>query len=73
MPNLKWLRVRLMYFDGFRDMGCEEQLLASLRQITLPKNFSVHMNWDGEELEDAPFRVFRPGTRESLFPDLNWV
>ncbi|KAL5466258.1 hypothetical protein PMIN06_000228 [Paraphaeosphaeria minitans] len=73
MPSLKWLRVRLMYFDGFRDPGCEEKLLASLRQVTLPKTFDVHLNWAGEEIEGAPFRAFRPGTGESLFPDGEWV
>jgi hypothetical protein len=61
-----------MYFDGFRDMGCEEKLLVPLRQVTRPRTFNLHMNWDGEEIEDAPFQVFRPGKRES-FSNLDWV
>ncbi|KAJ4348018.1 uncharacterized protein N0V89_009390 [Didymosphaeria variabile] len=73
MPSLKWLRVRLMYFDGFRDSGCEEKLLAPLRQVIRPKKFDVHMNWTGEELKDTPFRAIRAGTRESLFPDNDWL
>lgn len=62
-----------MYFDGFRDSGCEKKLLAPLRQVTQPKTFHVHLNWAGEEIEDAPFRAFRPGTREALFPDDDWL
>jgi hypothetical protein len=73
MPGLKWLRVRLMYFDGFRDAGSEAKLLAPLRQVTLPQTFDVHLNWAGEDIEGAPFRAFRPGSRESLFPDGEWA
>lgn len=62
MPNLKFVRVSLLYFDGFRDPGCEEKMLAPLRKVTRPKRFEVHVSWAGEEEmeEGCPFKLIRP-------------
>ncbi|KAJ4287685.1 hypothetical protein N0V90_012388 [Kalmusia sp. IMI 367209] len=72
MSNLKSLRVSLMYFDWFRDPGCEEGLLAPLRQVTLPRKFEVHLSWAGEEIKDAPFQLFRPDVRVPELGD-GWI
>ena len=63
MPNLKFIRVSLLYFDGFRDPTCEEKMLAPLRKVTRPKRFEVHVSWAGEEADegtDCPFTLIRP-------------
>ncbi|CAI6333967.1 unnamed protein product [Periconia digitata] len=61
MPNLNFIRVSLLYFDGFRDRRCERKMLAPMRKVTRPKVFEVHVSWHGDEhAEDAPFTLIRP-------------
>lgn len=61
MPNLKFIRVSLLAFDGFRNVTCEERMLAPLRKVTKPKHFEVHVSWEGEETcANAPFNLIRP-------------
>ncbi|KAF2710722.1 hypothetical protein K504DRAFT_453786 [Pleomassaria siparia CBS 279.74] len=59
MPNLRVVRVSLLYFDGFRDTACEEKMLAPLRKVTRPETFEVHVSWQGQEITDAPFDLTR--------------
>ena len=73
MKNLRCLRVKLLYFDVFRDATCEARLLAPMKQVTLPRTFDVHLGWDGKEIQDAPFRVYRPGTPGALLPVIDWT
>ncbi|KAF2471249.1 uncharacterized protein BDR25DRAFT_303317 [Lindgomyces ingoldianus] len=60
MPNLSFIRVSLLYFDGFRDPTCESKMLAPLRNVTRPRKFEVHVSWSGDEVVDAPFQLIRP-------------
>lgn len=71
MPQLKFIRASLLYFDGFRDTACEEKMLAPLYQVTQPKKdmFEVHVSWQGEDLPDAPFTLIRPIQRETTSSD----
>lgn len=62
-----------MYFDVFRDTGCEDRLLAPMKQVTLPRTFDVHLGWDGKETSGAPFRVFRPGSPGALLSSIDWM
>lgn len=62
-----------MYLDVFRDLGCEERLLAPMKKVTLPSYFDVHLSWTGGEIKDAPFRVFRPGTPGALASPDVWM
>ncbi|KAF2250713.1 hypothetical protein BU26DRAFT_562678 [Trematosphaeria pertusa] len=72
MPNLKFIRASLLYFDGFRDPGCEERMLAPLRKATTPKRFEVHVSWAGDEIEGAPFQLIRPIRHDPDFEDEEW-
>jgi hypothetical protein len=71
MPNLKFIRASLLYFDGFRDTACETKMLAPLHKVTKPEkeNFEVHVSWSGDEVPDAPFTLLRPMSRDPLSSD----
>jgi len=60
MKCLKFIRLSLLYFDGFRDPLCEAKMLAPLRQVKHVPSFEVHVSWDGEQIKDAPFKLIRP-------------
>jgi hypothetical protein len=60
MPNLRFIRVSLLYFDGFRDPECEGKMLAPLMEVKRPDKFEVHVSWQGDEIRDAPFELIRP-------------
>ncbi|KAF2878534.1 hypothetical protein BDV95DRAFT_24814 [Massariosphaeria phaeospora] len=64
MPHLAFVRVSLLYFDGFRDPRCEGRMLAPLWGVTRPKRFEVHVSWSGDEVEGAPFQLIRPVVQE---------
>jgi len=72
MPNLVFIRASLLYFYGFRDEGCETKMLAPLRKVTKPKKFEVHVSWQGEDIEGAPFQLFRPASEEVSSSDEQW-
>ncbi|KAF2183823.1 hypothetical protein K469DRAFT_751244 [Zopfia rhizophila CBS 207.26] len=69
MTNLKFIRVSLLYVDGFRDAACEAKMLAPLRKVTIPAKFEVHVSWSGEEVTDAPFQLIRPILPEPVSDD----
>ncbi|KAF1961240.1 hypothetical protein CC80DRAFT_402780, partial [Byssothecium circinans] len=70
MPNLKFIRVSLLYFDGFRNMSYEGRMLEPLRKVTRPERFEVHVSWQGEERgEGAPFMLIRPAAGEGESED----
>ncbi|PVH98029.1 hypothetical protein DM02DRAFT_616061 [Periconia macrospinosa] len=66
MQNLNFIRVSLLYFDGFRDRRCERKMLAPLRHVTRPRRFEVHVSWLGDDAaaEGAPFTLIRPTAPE---------
>ncbi|KAF2791347.1 hypothetical protein K505DRAFT_249156 [Melanomma pulvis-pyrius CBS 109.77] len=64
MPKLRFIRVSLLYFDGFRDAACEAKMLLPLRRVTRPEKFELHVSWEGEEVRDAPFELIRPRPEE---------
>jgi hypothetical protein len=72
MPNLRFIRASLLYFYGFRDEGCEKSMLAPLRKVTQPKRFEVHVSWQGEDIEGAPFQLFRPVREVESSSDEEW-
>ncbi|KAF2640452.1 hypothetical protein P280DRAFT_319428 [Massarina eburnea CBS 473.64] len=72
MPNLRFIRVSLLHFDGFRDARCEGKMLAPLRKVTRPVRFEVHVSWEGAEVRDAPFTLIRPPMGERDSEDDEW-
>ncbi|KAF2002552.1 hypothetical protein P154DRAFT_574128 [Amniculicola lignicola CBS 123094] len=60
MPGLQKLRVRLFYFEGFRNSLAEMAILAPLMEVKTPSDFVVTVNWLGEDVEGAPFVLVRP-------------
>lgn len=69
MPKLRFIRVSLLYFDGFRDAACESKMLLPLRRVTRPEKFELHVSWEGEEIRDAPFELIRPRPEEESDDD----
>lgn len=72
MPNLRFVRVSLLYFANFRDAACEANMLAPLRKVTRPEKFEVHVSWDGDEVRDAPFLLIRPTEEPESEDELHW-
>ncbi|KAF2203696.1 hypothetical protein GQ43DRAFT_438617 [Delitschia confertaspora ATCC 74209] len=72
LPSLKFLRVSLLYYDGFQDPACEKKILAPLYKVTQAPVFEVRVSWDGREITGAPFRLIRPVPNDPTADDDSW-